>query len=250
MKNLKYIIAFIAMAIMASCKQDAYYLFNDTARIQFGPDISFLYNPEASLRDTVKPHTFYYDNATVQQDTVFYDIYAIGGTSKNDRAFKLVQEQVPNAANAIAGDHFVAFDNSIVNKYYVIKAGSIHTRVPVIVLRHPDLKKKTVILKFNVVANDSFQPGEISNIWRKTEITDRLIKPLAWRAGYGKYSVAKQEFMIAVTGERWDQLFITTLALDMESYYMGTLKIALADYNNSHPGNPLKDEDGDLVVFP
>ncbi|WP_316816141.1 DUF4843 domain-containing protein [Pedobacter nyackensis] len=250
MKRSKYIIAFIAIALITSCKQDAYQLFNDVARIQFGPDISLIYRPEYSFTDTLKAHTFYYDGTGIQQDTVFYDIYAVGGASKSDRAFKLVQEQVPNVTNAVAGTHFVAFNNPAVSKHYVIKAGSVHSSIPIIVLRDASLKTTTATLKFNVVANEHFQLGEIRNLWRKLEFTDRLLRPVAWKAGYGKYSVAKHKFMIDTTGERWDQLFINGLVPDMESYYLAVIKIALVDYNNAHSGNPLEDEDGQWIEFP
>jgi len=41
MKAKKILIPVILLLMaLASCKQEAYYLFNDVARIQFGPDIT------------------------------------------------------------------------------------------------------------------------------------------------------------------------------------------------------------------
>lgn len=257
MKTTKYIWAIIAILAMVSCKKDQYYLYNDIARIQFGPDPTRIYTPSYNLADTLKPYTFYYEDAAIKEDTVFFDIYAIGGTTKNDRSFMLQQVQMPNIMNAVPGTHYVPFTDARASKHYVIKAGTVHTRVPVIVLRDPSLKTNTPVLKFNVVDNENFRIGEANNVWRKMLITDRLSQPAAWNASFtqyyfGKYSVVKHKFMIDTTGEKWDQDFINLVYTDsgLLSYYIAVVKTALIDYNQSHPGNPLRDENGELVVIP
>jgi hypothetical protein len=191
------------------------------------------------------------------QDTVFFDIYAIGGVSKEDRSFTLEQILLPNVTNAQAGKHYVAFNDAKATKNFVIKAGTVHTKVPIILLRNVDLKSNTYILKFKVVADKSFKTGEINNLWRKIAFTDRLSQPAAWNASavqyyYGKYSVVKHQFMIQSTGEKWDQDFMASLPSEyaLLQYWIGVLKINLIDYNSKNPGNPLKDENGQLVIFP
>jgi|SRR2546428_8247258 len=251
MKKIKYFVAALALISLASCKKNDYFLYNDGARLEFGPDVSLIYKPAFSLADTLKPYTFFYENPDVKQDTVFFDIYAIGGPSSTDRSFSLEQVQVPGANNAVAGTHFVAFNDPAVRTNYVIKAGQIHGLVPVIVLRDPTLKNSNVTLKFNIVANENFKLGEISNSWRKVDLTDRLSKPAAWTANYGIYSVVKHQFMIQSTGQRWDQTFMLNVNADISltNYYLGTLRTALANYNNAHPGNVLTDEFGNQVIF-
>ncbi|MCY1560359.1 hypothetical protein D9M68_974870 [compost metagenome] len=58
--------------------------------------------------------------------------------------------------------------------------------------------------------------------------------------------------MINSTGQKWDQDFMVGLPSDYAylQYWTGALKIALVNYNNAHPGNPLRDENGELVLFP
>ncbi|MOA69108.1 hypothetical protein D3C78_1970980 [compost metagenome] len=56
--------------------------------------------------------------------------------------------------------------------------------------------------------------------------------------------------MISVTGQKWDQVFMSQLATDLQGYYLSVIKTALIDYNNAHPGDPLKDEKGQLVILP
>ncbi|WP_316793212.1 DUF4843 domain-containing protein [Pedobacter frigoris] len=257
MKALKYMIVAMVILAIASCKKDQYYLYDDVARIQFGPEPSRIYTTSYNLADTLKPYTFFYEDASVTQDTVFFDIYAIGGVSKTDRTFTLAQEQVTSATNAIPGTQYVAFNDPKATKNFVIKAGTAHTRVPIVLLRDASLKTSTPVLKFKVIADGNFQVGEINNLWRKIEFTDRLSQPAAWNASavqfyYGKYSVTKHQFMIDQTGEKWDQDFMAPLPSDyaLLQYWTGMLKITLINYNNAHPGNPLRDETGELVVFP
>ncbi|MNR53643.1 hypothetical protein D3C85_1736880 [compost metagenome] len=56
--------------------------------------------------------------------------------------------------------------------------------------------------------------------------------------------------MIEVTGQRWDQNFISTLPLDQMNYYKSILGMAVIDYNKQHPDAPLRAENGDLITFP
>lgn len=257
MKNLKYLFVLAIAAAFTACKQDQYYLYNDIGRLQFGPEPSRIYTTSYNLADTLKSYTFYYKDATVTQDTVFFDIYAIGGTKNTDRSFTLAQEQLPNVLNAEPGKHYVAFNDPKVTKFYVIKAGSVHTRVPVILLRDVSLKTSTPKLRFKVVSDANFQLGEPNLVWRKVEFTDRLSQPSQWTASFsqyyfGKYSIRKHSFLIEVTGQKWDDDFINNLYATggLISYYQMVVKTALIDYNNAHPGSPLKDENDELVVFP
>jgi hypothetical protein len=234
-----------AAALLTACKKDAYLYYSDVARIQF--DVA---------ADTLKRSTFYYDDASVTEDTVFFNIIAIGGIKNTDRTFTLVQEQLPGEINAEPGKHYVAFNDPRAARNYVIKAGAVQARVPVILLRDPGLKSGTVKLRLAVQPDENFQQGQLTLQWRKVEFTDKLSKPDSWndfiiKNGFGKYSVAKHEFMIRTTGDKWDNDFVALLQSDEGSrkYYQTTLKAALIEYNKAHPGNPLIDEFGEAVAF-
>jgi hypothetical protein len=257
MKQKIFFIIAIAIIALASCKQDQYYLYNDVARIQFGPDMTRIYQPTYNLADTTKNYTFYYAPASKTQDTVFFDIYAIGGTSSKDRSFTLQQVQVNGATNAVAGTDYKAFNDPTVTGKYVIKAGQVHAFVPIVMLRNAAQKTTTYTLKFNVAEDANFKFGEKNNLWRKVIFTDRLSQPTAWNAYQiqyfmGAYSVVKHAFLINLTGQRWDDTFITLIYNDygQAKYYQSVYKTALINYNNAHPGNPMKDEFGTIIVFP
>lgn len=264
MRVLKYITFVVVALIMTACKQEQYYLFNDEARIQFGPTIDRIYTASYDGADQEKSLTFYYQDPSVAQDTVLFDIYAVGGVSTKDRTFALQQMEIGQTSdgnqvnNAVPGKHYVAFNAPEATKNFVIKAGTIHAKVPIILLRDESLKTSTQTLAFRVIENDDFKVGEASRLTRKVTFTDRLSRPDRWdeatfaRYYLGKYSIKKHEFMIEVTGQDWDQDFLLLLYSEsgLLSYWTGFLKVALMDYNNEHPGEPLLDENKELIVFP
>lgn len=236
----------LCLVFLSACKQENYLLFSDIARIQFD-----------TYSDTLRRHTFYYDDPSVTEDTVFFTIYAVGGIRNTDRSFALEQEQVPGLLNAEPGKHYVAFDDLRATRNYMIKAGVVSAQVPIILLRDASLRSTTPILKFRIKPNEDFQLAEINMTWRKVEFTDRLSQPTSWDAwmvanALGKYSVTKHAFMIETTDQRWDAEFITQLRSDeaIRKYYQNMLKTAQINYEKEHPGNPLRDETGELVVFP
>lgn len=258
MKNFKYIlIALVCVCSIQSCKKSDDFLYTDIARIQFGPAPQYSYLYAYTFSDSSKVESLTALNTATLVDTVYFDIYTMGKVSDQDRAFVLKQEQVNGQYNAVPGVHYKAFTDPDVTKNYVIKAGQVHSRIPIILLRDASLKTNSAVLKFNIVANDNFQLGQEQLTWRKVTFTDRLSQPAAWNAQavslwYGKYSEVKHRFMINATGQKWDQDFLTMIIKDnqLQQYWISVVKSALAAYNNAHPGNPLIDEFGSLVVLP
>jgi len=258
MKNFKYILIALVCLCTLSCKKPDDFLYTDTiAKIQFGPATQLFYRPASAFNDSLKLESLASLNTAILIDTVYFDIYTMGQVSDQDRAFVLKQEQVVGGYNAVPGVHYKAFTDADVAKNYVIKAGQSHSRIPIILLRDVSLRTNTAVLKFNIVANDNFQPGEEKLIWRKVIFTDRLSKPNEWNAQavslwYGKYSEVKHRLMISSTGQLWDDAFLILIRQDnqLQQYWISKVKSAIATYNKANPGNPLKDEVGDLVVLP
>lgn len=253
MKKFRYLILSLAAIVVVSCKQDNYLLYKDVARLQFGPELTWINIPDRRLTDTLKQQTFFYYEDQVKTDTVYFDLYTVGNLSNQDRSLKLEQETVPGAYNAIPDQHYRAFSDPQLATRYMIKAGQRHLRLPIVLLRDPSLKTNTATLKFRLTANDNFQLGEPELTWRKLVFTDRLSRPDAWFDGiYGKYSVVKHAFMIEVTGKKWDKDFFKLLDSNVpERYYLvGEIKTALIKYNDAHPGEPMRDEFKELVIIP
>src|SRR5690606_15583252 len=142
-----------AFCLMA-CQKSKELLYTDIARIQFGPAPARIPEVSVPTADTLKTQTFVYLPSTVLIDTVFFDIYTMGHLSDRDRPFKIKQEQVKNANNAIANVHYKSFDNSDALAQYVIKAGTSHSRVPIVLLRDASLRERAYVLKFVLEENE------------------------------------------------------------------------------------------------
>ncbi|MDR2281690.1 MAG: DUF4843 domain-containing protein [Sphingobacterium sp.] len=253
---IKYLLLALLSASLWSCKQEPYNTFEDIQIIQFGPAPEDLYVSGRELRNRVKAHTFVYEPEEKLLDTVYFDVYALGGMKNKDRFFFFVQEAVPDVENAIPGVHYQAFDKEG-GDLCVIKANTVYTKLPVVLLRDPSLKKKTVVLKFKLFPNEEFVVGEKEKLWREVSYTDQLSKPDAWTANVakyylGEYSSEKHRFMIKVTQQRWDEQMITEAVpqTDLMMYYKAVLNAALIKNNNESTTGPLRDENRQLIVFP
>jgi len=258
MKKLKYLFLLNVLFATISCETDDYLKYGDDARIQFGPAPRYIYNSSSQLRDTLKSYTFVYENVSVLQDTVFFDIYTMGRVSNVDRPFSIKQIQIEGANNCVPGVHYKSFDDPTVKNYYVIKADSTHQSVPIILLREPSLKEMTYSLKIEIEANEHFSLGESNKLWRRVDVADRLIRPNSWNSTIensylGKYSYVKHSWMVAQTGLKWDEEFISALSVNYAelAYWKAKFKELIKKYNNNpaNPDIPLKDENGTLVTF-
>lgn len=252
-RHYLYFSLFSLLIIFNSCKKDQYYIFNDVPRVQFGTYLTKKFISEYT--DSLKSETFYYHPESVVVDTIYFDIYTIGEVAKTDRPFRLKQIVQEGRENAVPGKHYLGFDNPALEKLYVIKADSVHALVPIIVLRDTELKSKTVSLYFEVVENEFFGLGEKSKIWRRLLLTDRLSKPNSWNADVtryhlGAYSVKKHAFMIETSVQKWDEEFLKNIPYDQMRYYNSFFATSLINYNNNHPDAPMRDENGELIVFP
>ncbi|POY36217.1 hypothetical protein C3K47_10695 [Solitalea longa] len=257
MKSIKRLIAVaLVSSVLVSCEKEKF-PFTDVARVQFGPQQSQFYTPNANLADTLKNYNFVYIGNKAS-DTVYFDLYASGGVSDQDRIFTLKQVKVDGANNAVAGQHYRAFDNELMKNKYFVKAGQVHARVPIIVYRDASLKNMEVVLKFQVQENANFKLGEASNLWRKLILSDRLGRNAQWdlkiyKDLLGDYSRVKHQFLIDHTGQLWSEdWMIKILEEDPGQLFnwVNITKAAWVDYNNAHPLDKLKDENGVFVIFP
>ncbi len=248
----------IPLVTLLSCSKEQYNLYSEADRIEFGPATKYIYSSSYQLYDTLKSFTFVYEDASVIQDTVFFDIYTMGNVTDKDRAFKLKQVQVDGADNCVAGVHYKAFNDASVSKHYVIKAGHNHESIPIVFLRDASLKVKSYVLRVEIEENENFKPGETYKLWRKVYVADRLVRPNSWNTTVekyylGTYSYVKHSWMVAQTGLKWDEEMLAPIVASYAeiSYWKGKFKELLYAYNSNpaNPNVPLTDETGQLVTF-
>jgi hypothetical protein len=274
MKKYSCIIC-ILLAIAAGCKKADYLVYNDVARIQ--------------MADTgVSSYTFVYEAPVVVRDTVYIRLNTIGGITGQDRKVTLeqvteydityVRDPVTNKVTdstvkekpfkAIAGKHYIPFDDPSMQALLVIKANKAFDSLPIILLRDTSLKSNSYRLRLKVVANNEFATGETKAIAKTLLFSDRLERFESWKVdagtapaftSFGKYSVNKHQFMIDVLKVKIDEEWYKAIAAaQAQQHYKNMLRDALAAFN-ANPVNiaagkaPLRetsDPTSPLVSFP
>ena len=252
---MKKIIILAAMiGIFWGCDRDEYMVYEDDARLQFGPTPDKIYTQQSEWEDTVKTFSFLSVDADKMLDTVYFDIYSIGVVSTVERRYELEQVVIDSADNAEPGVHYKAFDDPEVSGMYVIPAHSAHAVVPVVVMRDTSLDSREYVLKFRIKENENFKLGDRGKQWRKLYLSDVLLRPTRWSDGYfGTYSKVKHRFMMEQTGLKWDDEYLEIVLSDvsMGYYWQGKFRELLYAYNHD-PENKdvsLKDENGWEVKF-
>ncbi len=253
--NNKIIYLFLAV-LLAACQEDEIHKFLDINRIQFGNVKTIADNYDTSLSDSVQSYTFVYSSTSVQMDTAYFEVFTSGGPVDYDRYYTLTQILVDTALNAEPGVHFLALNSEDRKDLQCIKAGEVSSQCGIVVLRDTSLLTQEVELNIELLESDDFGLGNYAYLYRKLFITDQLTRPNRWNVFIetyygGKYSKAKHRYMIDVTGKRWDDEFFDHLMTNYAElvYWFNEVKQALALYNNEHPNDPLRDENGNLIEF-
>lgn len=183
--------------------------------------------------------TFYYKDSTVKFDTVYFAVHALGTVPTKTsyirfRAFKDTAA-APAYPDAVAGVHYVPFDDAGMLAQMKMEAGQVQASVPVVLKRDPSLKDSVYQLRFTIDYSDDFEPGNSNHTEAIVYISDRLSQPSNWTSSFflGAYGTVKHQFIIAQSGERWDADFISTLTSNssLQSYYLFKFTQALKEVN-------------------
>lgn len=268
MKKYIFLMAsLLGLMSMTSCEKDLETFSDSTCRLNFYYDISALsYFKEDMAKDN---YSFVYGDEAAVDDTLWYEVETMGFIADHDRPIALEQIQMDGGNNAVAGRHYVAFDDPSLAKFYVIPAGKARTKIPVVLLRDASLKNESVTLKFALKPNDEFVLGYGPLSQRQVTFTDQLSEPSYWSKDYGNqyysfyisdvfgaYGTVKHQFLISETGEKWDDEYINQL-MTGDSMYLNYLaqKLAkrLAEVNverEAQGQEPLTEPDGTVVSIP
>ncbi len=246
-KSILLSLVAMAAAMLTSCEKDLP-LYDDTQAY-----LNFRY---ANTSDSTINYSFVFSGGK-QQDTVWVTMLTMGFLSDQTRTFEL--QQIPTGQNdAVAGRHYVALDDERIKPFLKIDAGATSTQVPVILLRDASLDEQTVKLKLAVKDNGTFKPGYKERLYKTISLTAMLSKPQEWTTFadyyFGTWGPVKHQFMIDVTGEKWDDEYIKSVINDYGyvSFLISKLNKALSEENARRLAageGYMQEKDGTLVTF-
>ena len=149
MKNKFLILWMLSSVLLAACDEELTPYNVDTCWLGFDMENS---------ADTLVYRTFIYSGPQAETDTVWIPLKTIGKVVDYDRPVKLVQLPVEDSC-AVAGKHFVAFDDAALHSCYIIPAGKTRTELPVVLKRDVSLKTDKVLIEIAIGENEYFVPG-------------------------------------------------------------------------------------------
>ncbi|WP_319502152.1 DUF4843 domain-containing protein [uncultured Draconibacterium sp.] len=234
MNKIKLYLAFIALTALFACENDPFY-FNSEARLRMeGPEVWTLGTDSLEF-------SFANYSSTVTDTTFDITVYVMGEAADQARTAEF--EIDPSLSTAET--NMYSFPEMV-----TIPTGELSVNLPVTVKRTESLQTTQVQLYIKIKENADFKIGVTEQNHLLLKWSDILSKPNNWddlEEFFGVYSLTKYRFIIDVlnTGE-----FDTdTLSWAQMKNYQIELAEALRLYNEANPGNPLADENGNLITF-
>ena len=234
--NKNIFIALAALLAMASCSSDEDFFYRDEARIRLvGPEIWTAGSDSLTF-------SFVTTTAGTIEKAMDVEAQIMGTVADNDRTANIAVVNDKTTATA---------DLYQLPTTVTIPAGQAKATFQVILKRADVLATKSVRLRIAVEPSADFQKGvneadHLTFIWN-----DQISKPKNWaqlEEFFGAYSDTKYRFMLENAGGLTEFDTDTLTWAQLQSYKI-MFQNALNDYNAAHPGNPLTDENGNLVSF-
>lgn len=233
--TIKAVLVCAVATALTACSVDDF-TYQDTARVRLeGPEIY------AAGTDSLT-FSFVTYSAETQQMVMDIDVLVMGNTADYDRTAAV---QVVNDKTTATADQYE------LPLTVTIPAGEAKGTLPVTLKRSEALQAKSVRLCIEVAPTTDFKTGveeqkRFTLIW-----SDIITKPKNWddlEEFFGSYSDTKYRFMIE-NADGITEFDTDTMSWAQLQSYRIKFQNALNDYNDAHPGDPLKDENGVLVSF-
>lgn len=249
--------------MLAACKQEQPTLYENAPGIYFFRNA---YIEPGTQRDSLE-FAFYVKRTltggTFNQEL---DIRTMGMPENHPRAFTLRQVNAGQPDAAVAGKHYVPFDDPRMIEAMKIPAGAVHYNVPIMCINDPELAEKKVRLEIEIVPNAEFGQGVEAYSKFVIWFGDIAVRPetwvdnretQSWYRYFGYWSAVKMRYIAVNLGfsdfdleMRGDEdQGIPAITTVRQHYYRRTMVQLLKAYNDAHPQDHMKDENGDEIAF-
>lgn len=235
----------VGLLLLGSCEKQHPGDYNDGGRIYF-------YNEPKVQQDSINV-SFFAAMGGNKYDTVWIDVRAMGYPADQDRPLNLQILNEGEEGAAVAGKHYVGFDDPGMKPRICMPAGEVKTNIPVVWIKDPSLNTSEVRLELSLEANEYFQRGYEPWCQFVVTATAKAVQPFLWdtwwKTYFGDWGPRKMEFIILYVGFNEFDEIPSDYALC--PYLQGKAKQKLKEYNEN-PENedaPLTEEDGTPVEF-
>lgn len=226
-KIWKYLAVGIALLAVGCERHDAL-MFQDVARVCFARGENGDGQQDSILQ------SFFVVPENQERDTVWVEVALMGFPTDKDRPIRIVQTNRDAANAAIAGTHYLAFDDEEVKNLIAIKAHQVTARIPIIFLRDISLKTEKKRLEMAIEENDYFKQGIDADCHFMVQTTELAEMPenwdSAWDTYFGEWSSQKMWFIVNYLG--LDD-FETTYDSGYKKYLKQKAHSKLNEYNST-----------------
>lgn len=232
--GVHYLLGALVSLLLLSCENEGFY-YQDEARARMeGPF-------EWALGTDSIDYSFAFYPSTVTETAMNMTLYVMGETSPEDRMVKI--EVVQNETTASAAQYECPSEIRV-------PANSHSVPFNIVLKRTGDLAEKSARLRIRIGESEDFKAGVVEQSGFTITWNDRLSKPRNWddlTEFFGLFSLTKFRFIIDTLGI--GEFDTNTMTWGQLNNYRIVMKNALTSYNEAHPGNPMTDENGQLVGF-
>ena len=169
---------FISVLAFVACQENEISTFDNESSLFFFRDI---YNNNSKGTPQLDSTSYsFFLAGSIQIDTVWLDVLLTGSPSAQDRPFRIVQSNVGEPGAAVAGTHYVAFDDPEMVKRMVMPANKVSVALPVIMTRTPQMDTEEYRLDMEILPNEYFIQGIKDRVVYVLKITGKATKPANW----------------------------------------------------------------------
>jgi hypothetical protein len=241
MKRVELISVLFLLIGIAGCTQNEMLTYENDPAVYFAGT--------STVKADSLNHSFYTLNTEIRNDTIWVQVNTMGELSAQNRPVALVQTNAGAEGAAVAGVHYVAFDDLNLKPLHYVSAGKEFADIPVVLLRDESLATGKVRLELTIAGNEYFRPGMSDKLKFTITTTDQVEKPAAWDTkwwyAFGKgWGLVKMRFLMSIIDTDWT---VTPTDMSLLQFFAAFARQKLLDHNAAHPNDPLKEENGDEV---
>lgn len=223
--------------LFSSCQREDINTFDSTNSLYFAETRTLSYS-------------FFYTESTLTEDTLYVSVRLTGKLLAEGRPISFVQLNADEEGAAIAGTHYVAFDDPRLSTMHIMPANQTAVSVPIIIKKTADMEAGEFTLKFGLLANEHFVSGLKEYTSYTITMTAMPVKPPGWGYYYelvfGTWGPEKMKFIIDHVGFS-DFEIVLDNNYDLRRYLSMKSRELLEEYVAEH--GELLEADGSVVSF-
>lgn len=229
----KYILLLGVGLSLYACEEKVVMLYENKPGLYFYEGDDWTHN--VHQYDSIV-YSFYIKETSRERDTLYLRICTMGIPSGEPRPIRLIQTNTGAADAAVAGTHYVAFDDPEVAAQMVIPAHAVMADIPFIVLRDPSMKTREFRINLEIAENEAFGVGldaQKSFLLKVSDVTAPPANWSSWQYYLGDWGPAKMRFLIDYVGLSDFDKFSQFSQSELE-YYKMKANQKLNEYNDAN----------------